>query len=442
MIALVGVIAVALAAWFAINATDEALSDEAGAAMTLAPAPAPSETNGFLDFLVLDAPASAPTLKLAVERLHRFANQQGGEKAELQGGHRLDKRLPSCHAATKSCVDAVAGRPDLRALIEAHGAFLQRYRAMREKPDFIELFIPGPQDALPAFQPLLQGQRLSFLLAAVEFDAGERSAAIGELEKESSFHRRYAAGSRTLVSKMVSYALLDGDALFAADLARRIAPTETALWSQLQALMRPLTKDEIDVLPSLRSEVGMVARGLSDLRRSYPPSEDSAPWLRMLGMGLYRPHQTINRYVAETSAFLALGSVPPEQFTNAAIRARANQQAMEPGSLAALVFNPIGNALLPAPDFSNYIARMHAFAGVQSAVRLQMKLRAAGISRPEEVSAAVSGPLGLAHPDPFTGRPMRFDPKTNSIGFDVPPKYITGAARSLVVENGRFALPL
>jgi hypothetical protein len=85
---------------------------------------------------------------------------------------------------------------------------------------------------------------------------------------------------------------------------------------------------------------------------------------------------------------------------------------------------------------------MHAFAGVQRLVHLQVMLRATGISKPEEVLAALAGPLGRSHLDPFTGKPMRFDARTRTIGFDTQPKYISGPARALVERYGRMALPL
>src|SRR5512139_968853 len=55
---LLGFAALALAAWFGINATDEPLSAEAQALLSIRKPPAPSERNGFLDLAAIHAPAT------------------------------------------------------------------------------------------------------------------------------------------------------------------------------------------------------------------------------------------------------------------------------------------------------------------------------------------------------------------------------------------------
>ena len=79
---------------------------------------------------------------------------------------------------------------------------------------------------------------------------------------------------------------------------------------------------------------------------------------------------------------------------------------------------------------------------MQTLARLQVTLRAKGITKPEEVAAALSGPLGVAHPDPFTGKPMRFDAQSGTIGFEAEEMQLTGVARGLRQRYGRMALPL
>ena len=81
-------------------------------------------------------------------------------------------------------------------------------------------------------------------------------------------------------------------------------------------------------------------------------------------------------------------------------------------------------------------------AGVQTLAWLLVNLRAKGITKPEDVTAALGGPLGQAHPDPFTGKPMRFDPQTGTIGFDIETEHLSGVARPIRERYGRMALPL
>jgi len=454
---LVALLTLALVAWFGINATDEALSDEARAAMIVPPPPAPSEKNGFLDFLVLGAVETASTKEVALSRLHALNNQKRGDHLELPSsgfpGVRIDERMPWCRPEESSCLDAAARYPHLQDLIDSHRVFLLRYRAMREKPEFVSLLVrDSPADPLPAYQEIFQGQRLSLLTAAVRFNAGDRAGAIRELEKENAFHRRFAAQSRTLIDKLISYAALDRDALFIAEIARRISPDETALWPRLKALARAPTKDELDVVPPLKQETASTIRWMQTRRYVRLPDSyygpepwliGARPWWDSFAPYLYRPHQSVNLYAARVKIMLAVAERPSTEFFKASEAAQGKSRALAPGILSGTILNPVGrNHYHLNHDYVEYIGRMHGFAGVYTLVRLQVTLRATGISKPEEVRAALAGPLGRSHPDPFTGESMRFDPSTGTIGFDTQPKYTSGVARTLVKRYGRMALPL
>src|SRR5262245_13228748 len=103
---LAGACVLVLAAWVGINATDEPLSDEARAMMVVAPLPAPDRDNGYLDQLVLNAPAEVPTFEAALEQLKAMNNQSGGELAPPPwGSFQRDERVPRCDFG------AAAGEP-------------------------------------------------------------------------------------------------------------------------------------------------------------------------------------------------------------------------------------------------------------------------------------------------------------------------------------------
>src|SRR3954463_292682 len=146
---LLGVAALAVAALIAINATDDELSAEARALLPLRATPPPREVNGFIDFMALTAPADAPTYETGVKRLAAM-QLQGRDTLPDMG---VDPRLPRC--TPLQFMSCVAGKPALREIVELHGVFLQRYRAMREKPEFVDLVDPrSPEDGLPAYQGL------------------------------------------------------------------------------------------------------------------------------------------------------------------------------------------------------------------------------------------------------------------------------------------------
>lgn len=439
---LLGACALALAAWFAINATDEALSEEARAALVVPPLPAPSRDNGYLDFVVLGAPEEVATYEAALERMRAL---QDGIFTPPWGEFRSDPRIPRC-----PCLEAAA-EPGLREVIDAHRTLLRRYREMRDKPRFVNVMESKSfESALPNYQEMSTAARLVVLDAALRFHAGERAGALRELEHEVAFYRRMASEPLVgLIDKMIAFSALDRVALFAAELARRIPPGDPS-WRRLEALVRPPTPEELDVAPTLRRAIAEDLRWMQARRypqamlEGYAQWGEPAPWWLPVAPYLYRPQQSANRCAARSRIFLELARHPWTEFPAALKAAEARADALDPGPVARVVFNPVMWALpgWAHCDVSGYVARMHGRAGVQTLVRLQVKLRAAGIVTPDAVAAALAGPLGQAHADPFTGKPMRFDAQTGTVGFDAKVEHLSGAVRELRERYGRMALPL
>jgi hypothetical protein len=460
---LLGAAVLLLAAWFGINATDEALSEEARAAMNVSPLPPPDRDNGFLDFLVLAAPAEVPTYEAALDRLSAINNQTGGDFPPAPWPpFRADARLQRCTFGTArgesaempGCVQ-MALEPWVPGVLEAHAVLLGRYLSMREKPRFINLIDPrSPENPLPAYQEMLEGQRVVLIGAARRFHAGDRAGAVREVEREAAFYRRMAADATLLIDKMISFAALDRVALFTAELARRAPRGEAPLWRRLEALAAPLTKAELDVVPSLRRDFANTVRWMQT-RRYVRLSESTwemfrefdgraRPWWEPVSPYLYRPHQTVNWFAARCPFFLAAAEQPSSELFRAAEAARARARALDPAPVARMILNPVGwnHPLISNCDFTDYIARAHGRAGVQTLVQLLVRLHARGITRSQDVAATLAGPLGRAHADPFTGEPMRYDPATQTIGFDAEAKHISGAARHMRKRYGRMALRL
>lgn len=459
---LLGTCLLVLAAWFGINATDEALSDEARAALVVAPLPAPDRENGFLDFLVLAAPAEVPTYEAALDRLRQFNDQSVATLPPPPWGpFQPDRRLRCTFGATegqsadgRACFELATAEPWIAEALEAQATLVKRYRVMRDKPRFVSLIqASSPETPLPAYQELLEGQRLVLLGAARRFQAGDRAGAARELQRDSAFFRRMASDATNLIDKMIAFAALDRLALFATELARRAPRGDAAFWRALEPVLVPHTKAELDVVPSLRRGVTETVRWMQTRRHvrlsdasweTLSWSGKTRPWWDAVAPYLYRPHQTVNRYAARCGIFLAVGERPSSEFFEASAEAGRRARALEPGPVARLVLNPAGwsHAMMEGCDDADYVGRAHGRAGVQTLARLQMNLRARGITKPQDVAAALAGPLGKAHLDPFSGEPMRYDPATRTVGFDIEAKYSSGVARSLRQRYGRMALPL
>jgi len=461
---LLGVCALVLAVWFGINATDEPLSDDARAALTVAPLPAPDRDNGFLDFLVLTAPAEVPAYEAGLERLKAINNQSGTGSDYPEppwGSFKADTRLRNCSFGAdgsgdaRGCFDLATREPWVQEALEAQATLVKRYRVMREKPHFASLIdVKSPEDPLPAYQELLEGDRLVLLGAARRFHAGERREALRELEREAAFYRRMARDANNLIEKMIAFAALDRVALFVAEVARHAPRGDEVVRRGLSSTLVAPTKEELDLAPAFAREMAKQVEWMRTRRyirmsdatwKSLEQwSDERRPWWEPVRPYLYRPHQATNWYVASCRILDAVRERPSTEYFKASDEARARLRELAPGPITRVVFNPAGwrHPLFGTCESADYFGRAHGRAGVQTLVRLLVNLRAMGITQPQDVAAALAGPLGQAHTDPFTGKPMRFDPQTATIGFEVEAKLLSGVTRPIRERYGRMALPL
>ena len=459
---LLGLGGLLLAAWFGINGTDEALSDQARATMVVPALPEPSADNGFFDYLALGAPADLPAFEAGRERLTVLNGAAGADLPPSPWeSFSAEPRLRCTFGAVggsgeaRACLDLATREPWVPAVLKAHARLLDRYRAMREKPYFVNLLeVKSPEQPLPAYLEMLEAQRMVLLGAALRFHSGDRSGAARELERDARFYRTMARQATMLIDKMIAFVALDRLALFAVELARRSPRGDAAFWRALEPAIAPMTKAELDVAPVLRRELAQTARWMST-RRFVRISESTweafrafdgrtRPWWEPVAPYLYRPHQIVNWFAANCPIFLAVGERPASEFFRATEAARERARTLLPGPVTRAVLSPAGwnHPLISNCDGTEYIARAHARAGVQALARLLVSLRARGITSPEAVAAALAGPLGEAHADPFTGKPMRYDAVTGTIGFDAEATHLSGVARPLRQRYGRMALAL
>jgi hypothetical protein len=182
-----------------INATDEPLSSDAQALLRRPPPPAPTEANAFIDFLALGAPADAPTYATGVAQLAVLNGRSDARLIEVK----FDPQSLLCkYGRYLSCVAANAA--PARAKLDTHAIHLGRYLAMRGKPQFVDLYAPvSPDNELPSYFLMTSGHRLVLTRAAIAFNAGQRAAALADLEAELAFYRRMASGSRSLLPKLL-----------------------------------------------------------------------------------------------------------------------------------------------------------------------------------------------------------------------------------------------
>jgi len=423
----------------AINATDVPLSDAAQAALRVPPPPPPSERNGYVDSLGLAAPDGMSAYEAGLKAL------AADPKAEPWKRRTIGEQMPSCWREESACLRLASASAVLRSVLESERVFLDRYRAMQAKPEFVDLWpaADSPNDAISGYQDFLNGLRLSLADAAVLFNAGDRGRAIAIVQREQAFFRRMAVGSRSLIQQMIAFAGISRTELFAAELARRLSIGDKALWQKLEGALQPLSAVELDVTGALRFEHAQGVK-FRQTRRFVRFSDATYEAFAMMGTPrtrhwsdalwpyLYRPRYNTNHYVARTDLLLKAGAVPAADFLRTVDALTAQADALLPAEWVRWFVNPVGwdhEYLGSRVGETDYIGRSHGLAAMQALVRLQVRLRAEGARDPDLVRRAIAGPLGKEFHNPFDGRPALFDETLEAIGFEVPARFLLAGVR-------------
>jgi hypothetical protein len=258
-----------------------------------------------------------------------------------------------------------------------------------------------------------------------------------------------------MLQKMMAISMLDRTGMFAAELARRLPRNDRESWARLAAILRAPTKSELDLTAAVQREMADTAR-LMQSRRNVRLPDDHYKWSKSFGdpevrpwwdpakPWLYRPNYSINRYVARVALGYAVAARPATDFAGALDEHRARARALDPKAWERILLSPAthDHPTFAGFDWTDYVRRMHGYAGFQALIALQVRLRAEGLTEPADVEAALAGPIGQEYLDPFTGKPMQYNRLNRTLGVKVEQKHLSAGARDRATPDGRVEIDL
>lgn len=443
-IAAVGVLAVV--ALLALNAIDEDLSPEATALLAAPTMGKVEDGNGFVAFLGMAAPkdrdqmawgrkAAAAYMAQAQPGFKRDAAWEEATRQHIYAADPKTKRArkPWCVPEERDCLaEAKRDGEALARLVadEENALLLERYRRTREAAAFADLYIgPNPAASLPGYSMLMAGASLSLGGIGLKVEAGDFDAAVAELEREVSFHRRIIAGARTIIAAMIGNRLLTRDLLTISELLRTDAARIAPYRERLAALTRPQTsaaslkegiRFEAHTWVTLAHNVRRILRDNGGWMLSDSLADNMSPLANWLKSLLALPNQTANRVAALSATSVGIADAPAAQFDARAkeIRAASAGSAWSAEPWYARLRNPIGKEIFgDVVDLAPYAARMNDLLALERMVDLQLALAARGIGDPPAIAAHVAGEGAQSHPDPYTGKAFSFDPEKRLLYF-------------------------
>jgi hypothetical protein len=375
--------------------------------------------NAWVVMLGLNAPAGSSPFawgkKVMQQAKEAALSGKGMDEMQLLSYddiHRLSFRgkLPSFHDAHGKGMMPYAGAHTaaIAESLRVNGELVQRYQALRKFPRYTEPLDWGYAAPLPSFAPVRNVQRLILLRSAVTAGQGDMVSALEQVREDAEFWRFISRSASTLLSKMISIAMVSADLRFAAELgaSRALTGREREI---LLDILRPFDRGETSLSAPFHGEARYFLKGmdLTLLNRSNPSC---------LEPFLFKRTATRNRMYADWRTLIRLSELPPRTL------AQEMQKYEKGGTVSARIglpflYNPAGE-VLSVIGRSNFPANMdkgHNLEGLRRLAVLQYLSRQEGVS-PEGMQPFLdthAADLG----NPYTGRAMTWNPNTGSISF-------------------------
>lgn len=299
-----------------------------------------------------------------------------------------------------------ADEPRARKLLAEHALLLERYRRLLEYPEYVEthrlLHYEAP---LPNYLPVMAGQRLFHIQSALRLKGGETLQVAYDLERSLKLGRRMLAGSATVLGKMVGAAHARRTALFISQMLPAVARADRKALAALAASLAPLSTSERSLAPVYHAELALFASAL----RSCEEAEGT------LACYFFQPNATVNRhYFSFHKPFLAMEKAPAHRFDE--LRGASGAVSLPWWSM---LYNPMGKLWLPGSTGAapwDYVARLNDVDALFRLVALQAQIGERGL-KAAEVPAFLAE-SGARYGDPYSGKPMGWDPERRQLYFE------------------------
>lgn len=443
-----------------INLFDEELRTEVGPYLERGFKTA-AEENGLFYLTGFSAPLGADPHAVGrkiVAHYEEISRKPGNERryddAPLHGGAKLDfndlaKEISAlCDWRQSPCLKRYAEQREAVANLAKRGAvLLERYARLASYPKF-EDYVPATFDTpLPQYNVLVRAGQLRNAQCANLVQQGREQECLEMLRQGIRLSRGMLAGARSIICMAVAVAALHRDYRLLSEIfnARpELARGGARAYGEMLAPLAPGEKDfsrmvfeKFPTLPAMLDDL-REGRGRALALALDGPGDEKPGLFESLTTRLFlKRNATVNfAYQLHRFQMEALG-LPPAKLLAAQGEYRVKLERMT--SLWGHVlsaYNPVGKILMSVaiPDFVDYQLLVHDLDGFSRLVALQWQIIEKGVAS-ERVPDFLKS-VGEQYADPYTGKPMDWDPQSRSLSF------AARDSRSRYATGGRFTVRL
>lgn len=290
---------------------------------------------------------------------------------------------------------------DAEKLARENRELLRRYKSLHSYSSYDEPLDLGYYMPIPRFSPIRSVHALYLLELARTARAGDITRALEGLQKDIGLWRHISRDSDTLISQLVSIAMISTDIRFAAELGtlKTLKESEMAL---LRNVLRQFDKGEASMARAFRGEARWMYKSMDLILYRGAKSTERL---------FFKQNATDNRMYADIQRRVRLAELPPEDF---AIQAKT-EEIRKTG--IPFLYNPAGEILsiIGQSHGSKYIEKGHNLEGLRrlawlKVVAKQENIHPAGMQQFLDAQSTEFN-------DPYTGQAMKWDPEKDCIYF-------------------------
>lgn len=428
LLGLVGLIAVVVLLWIAVNRSDETLLPEVEKVMHWQLPANAFDNNGFILMLGMGAPANedpyATGRKILETELARYARHDPNipEAPESQPFSHTWREQACDYGKERNCVDFYLGRKDaFLSSISQYKVLRSRYEAIANTSNYVEVIPPFIFANLPHWWPLMGASEMVRAEAVLHIDAGESEEGLRLLLEDMRMWRRHTSQSSSYIGRMMAIAGLQRGTRVVSELVHRYPKLAVEHAPELLAITAPISAAEFSMSKPLDFEWQMLMSVVSDIdsERMSDALELQARFLNgPLKLG-YQPNATANLFYDWHEQDKKVASARADAMDAEKRKADSVKSDFLGYGIEGFYFkNPTGKflAIMGLPYYPlSYIERQHDADGYLRLVALQVKLIADQVpaSGIEEVVKTSSE----QYRNPYTRAPMIWNASAGTLEF-------------------------
>lgn len=410
---------------------DEDLRPEVGAALVWEPPSNAFGDNGYLIEWGINAPLDVDPsaygrqqIEMELKRYSIRLKTGSAPKAEADEGitdasllkQRLEERLCS-YTEQASCSDFYErqGADKLIALLEEQRPLTERYKAIWEAKEYVEVIPPHMSAVFPDYRRVVQGSELERVRAVLLLAGGRSEEGLDVLAANAARSRQWLKRSGNLISHMVALQQIHRDSRILSEQFEAHPSLAKQLNARHGALLEPIDDESYGLGVALSFEQRTLLDalrnvGVKDFEVLTQESEESQfkPGLTYF---LYLRNATLNSMFDATSELKDVAQTPALALDAAKrdFEARWSSDSLINETLFTRKNAP-GRILIRVamPDFASYRERQIEVATYVRMVALQASTLQAQAPRLETQRLM----------NPYTGEELPFDPSTGELSFE------------------------